>query len=105
MWLPGAYDPSTQKNIFQNLKKKKLTKVFTFTYSQTKRVCKVPPKTDTVCGLCKQDNCHVKYLIFSTKFYLFYAHHMIRRFIVQRLCGHVASENICTNFLFQYFDI
>jgi hypothetical protein len=97
--------PLPKKTYFEISKKKKLTKFFTYTYSQTKRVCKVPPKTDTVCGLWKQDNCHVKYLIFSTKFYLFYAHHMTRRFIVQQLCGHVASENICTNFLFQFFDI
>jgi hypothetical protein len=41
---------------------------------------------------------------FSIMFYLFYTRHMTRRFIVKRLCGHVAHEDTCANFLFQFFD-
>jgi hypothetical protein len=39
---------------------KKLTTNFTFTYSQSKRICKVSPKTNMFCSLCKKDkSCHV----------------------------------------------
>jgi hypothetical protein len=46
-----------------------------------------------------------KCLIFSIKFYLFYTRHMTRRFVVQRLCGHVAHEDVRANFLFQLLNI
>jgi hypothetical protein len=44
----------------------------------------------------------MKFPIFSTKFYLFYTHHMTSQFAVQRLCGHVAREDVRANFLFQF---
>jgi hypothetical protein len=47
----------------------------------------------------------MKCLMFSTKFYLFYTRHIIRRFVVQRLCGHIAREDVRLNFLFQFFNI
>jgi hypothetical protein len=89
------------KNIFQNIKK--IDKKIPFTYSQSKRICKISLKTVMFYGLCKKlKNCHIKCLIFSTKFYLFYTRHITRRFIVLQLCGYVASEDVRANFLFQF---
>jgi hypothetical protein len=81
---------------------KKLSKIFGFIYPQSKRVCKVSLETDNFYGVRKKDNnCHVKYLIFSTKICLFYARHTARRFIVKRLYGHVAYEDVRADFLFR----
>jgi hypothetical protein len=44
-----------------------------------------------------------KCLIFSTNFFLFYTRETARRFIVKRLCGHVAHEDVRADFLFQFF--
>jgi hypothetical protein len=44
--------PPFPKNIFRNVKK--MSNNSAFIYSQPKRVCKVSPKTDTFCGLCKK---------------------------------------------------
>jgi hypothetical protein len=102
---PRCICPLYPKNIFQNVKKKS-TKFFAFTYSQSKSVCKFLPKTDTFCGLCKKDkNCHLKCHSFSTTFNLFYTRHMTRRFVVQRFCGHVAHKDVRAHFLFQFFNI
>jgi hypothetical protein len=86
---PKKYISKCQKNLTTN---------FALTYSQSKRICKVSPKTNTFCSLCKKDkSCHWNAL-FLHQIFSFYT----RRFFVQRLCGHVACEDVRANFLFQF---
>jgi hypothetical protein len=42
---------------------------------------------------------------FSIKLCLFYTRHITRRFIVKRLYGHIAREDVRANFWFHFFDI
>jgi hypothetical protein len=49
---------------------KKLTKFFAFTYSQFKHICKVSPKTDTFCGLCKKTKIVMWNVLFLAPFFL-----------------------------------
>jgi hypothetical protein len=73
--------------------KKKLTKIFACTCSQSKRVCKVLPKTDMFCGLCKK-----------TKIVMWNALFLAPNFIFLHM-PHDTSICRRTNFLFQFFDI
>jgi hypothetical protein len=108
--LLSAYAPSTQKIYFKM--SKKLTKSFAFKYSQSKRVYKfrrkalhyvVYVKRHVVCKKIKIIMWNVLFL--APNFMFFYTRHMTRRFVVQRLCGHVTREDVSANFLFQFFDI
>lgn len=61
-------------------------------------------KTEIFCGLCKKDKkFHVKNIIFSTKFYLFYTGHKTTQFFMKRLHADVACEDLRANFLFDFF--
>jgi hypothetical protein len=62
--------PLFKRHILEH--QRNMIKKIASTYLQSKRVCKVSSKINTLCGLCKKDkNCHVKCHIFSTKFCLF----------------------------------
>jgi hypothetical protein len=82
--------PLPKKHISKCLKK--LT-IFSFTYSQSKHICKVSTKTDTFCGP----------LFLAPRYYLFYTRHMTRQFVVHRPYGHAAREDVRADFLFQFF--
>jgi hypothetical protein len=53
----------------------------------------------------KDQKYYVKYFIFSIKIYIFYTHHTICRFIMKRLCEHVAHADVRADFLLQFFNI